>query len=138
MKINKRVAIIVLLVLPALLYLVFVYGLKDVFFITLDYVGPSTVEEKIAEDGTVSYDTIPYTIPDFSFINHDGATVTSQQTEGKKNKQGHMLWRDASGTEGRTLTAPLADLLPVGTSITVFADPERRHKGVWEGDIGSR
>jgi protein SCO1/2 len=82
MKINKRVAIIVLLVLPALLYLVFVYGLKDVFFITLDYVGPSTVEEKIAEDGTVSYDTIPYTIPDFSFINHDGATVTSQQMRG--------------------------------------------------------
>lgn len=66
------------------------------------------------------------------------ATVTGHQTEGKKKAKGHMLWSDASGTVGRTLTAPLSDLLPIGASITIFADPERRLKGVWEGDIGSR
>ncbi len=81
MKSNKRVVIISLLVLPAFLYLLFVYGLKDVFFITLEYIGP---QEAIARevDGTMVYDTIPYTIPEFSFVNHDGRTITNKDLEG--------------------------------------------------------
>ncbi|MBQ0803783.1 MAG: DUF3592 domain-containing protein [Sulfitobacter sp.] len=66
------------------------------------------------------------------------ATVTDHVAEGKKKINGHFQWRDADGLEGRSLTAALADLPPVGSSITVFADPARRLKPVWEGDIGSR
>ena len=81
MKNNKRVAIIAILVLPAFLYLVFVYGLKDVFFITLDYIGPTEVKERV-EDGETVYDTIPYTIPDFRFTNFDGRTITQDEMRG--------------------------------------------------------
>ncbi|WP_372841774.1 DUF3592 domain-containing protein [Phaeovulum sp.] len=66
------------------------------------------------------------------------AEVTGHVTEGKKNTTGHMQWRDAVGMTGRTDTRRLGDLLPVGTAITIFADPEGRRKAVWEGDIGSR
>lgn len=82
MKINKRVVIIGMLVLPAFLYLVFVYGLKDVFFKTLSYVGPKSVQERILDDGSVSYDSIPYQIPPFSFTNHDGEIITNKNFEG--------------------------------------------------------
>ena len=66
------------------------------------------------------------------------AAVMSHEIEGKKNEKGCMVWRDASGDEGRSLVYPLGELLPVGASITVFADREGHLKGVWEGDIGSR
>ena len=66
------------------------------------------------------------------------ATVVSHETEGNKKEKGYMVWRDASGDEGRSLVYPLEKLLPVGASITVFADREGHLKGVWEGDIGSR
>lgn len=66
------------------------------------------------------------------------ATVTSHKTEGKKRNKGHMLWSDATGMDGRTQTRLLSELLPVGTAITIFADPEGRKKPVWEGDVGSR
>jgi len=66
------------------------------------------------------------------------ATITHHVTEGKKKLKGHFQWHAADGREGRSLTAPLADLPPVGSSVTIFADPARRLKPVWEGDIGSR
>lgn len=66
------------------------------------------------------------------------ATVTSHEIEGQKKEKGYMVWRDESGDEGRSLVYPLENLLPVGASITVFADREGRLKSVWEGDIGSR
>ena len=66
------------------------------------------------------------------------ATVTDHVSEGKKKIKGHFQWRDADGLEGRSLTAPLANLPPIGSSITIFADPARRLNPVWEGDIGSR
>lgn len=81
MKNNKRVAIIALLVLPAFLYLLFVYGLKDVFFVTLKHIGPTEVKERVVDNQTI-YDTIPYTIPDFSFTNYDGRTVTQDDLKG--------------------------------------------------------
>ncbi len=66
------------------------------------------------------------------------ATITHQVTEGKKKLKGHFQWRAADGREGRSLTAPLADLPPIGSSVTIFADPAQRLKPVWEGDVGSR
>lgn len=66
------------------------------------------------------------------------ATVTDHVSEGKKKINGHFQWRNADGLEGRSLTAPLANLPPVGSPITIFADPAQRLKSVWEGDIGSR
>ncbi|WP_197493359.1 DUF3592 domain-containing protein [Woeseia oceani] len=66
------------------------------------------------------------------------ATVTSHEIEGQKKEKGHMVWRDESGDEGRSLVSPLEKLLPVGASITVFADRQGHLKSVWEGDIGSR
>ena len=39
-SIFNRAVLISVLVLPALLYLFFVYGQSEVFFNTLDYVGP--------------------------------------------------------------------------------------------------
>ena len=39
----NRAVLISVLVLPALLYLFFVYGQSEVFFQTLDYVGPEEV-----------------------------------------------------------------------------------------------
>lgn len=81
MKINKRVVVISLLVLPAFLYLVFVYGLKDVFFVTLEYIGPKTVTERVEDNKTV-FDTAHYTIPPFSFTNFDGRTITNKELKG--------------------------------------------------------
>ena len=81
MKINKRVVIIALLVLPAFLYLLFVYGLKDVFFVTLEYIGPTEVNERVVDNETV-YDTVHYTIPDFSFTNFDGRTISQDDLKG--------------------------------------------------------
>lgn len=66
------------------------------------------------------------------------ATVTDHVAEGKKKIKGHFQWRDADGREGRSLTAQLADLPAVGSSVTLFGDPAQRLKPVWEGDIGSR
>ncbi len=82
MKMNKRVVIIGMLILPALLYLVFVYGLKDVFFKTLTYVGPKEVVENFDANETAKFDTVYYTIPDFSFTNQEGKTVTNKDMLG--------------------------------------------------------
>lgn len=70
MQINfKKWAILVaILILPFLLYYIWVYNVKEVFFQTLEYAGP----KEITEEG----DTIPYNIPDFSgYVNQFGEDV---------------------------------------------------------------
>ena len=66
-----RAVLIAVLVLPALLYIVFVYGQSEVFFQTLDYVGPKEVV-----DG--SDDTSYYEVPSFDFISSAGNTVSKE------------------------------------------------------------
>lgn len=66
------------------------------------------------------------------------ATVIEHVSEGKKKLKGHFQWRDSSGAVGRSQAAALADLPPIGSPVTIFTDPARRLKPVWEGDIGSR
>ena len=56
----QRVALIAVLVLPALVYIIFVYGQNEVFFQTLDYVGEKVYDED-------KQDTLYYEIPDFEF-----------------------------------------------------------------------
>ena len=69
-SILHRVVLIAVLVLPALLYIVFVYGQSGVFFQTLDYVGPKEVV--IGSD-----DTSYYEIPSFDFTSSAGQTVSN-------------------------------------------------------------
>lgn len=69
----NRAVLISVLVLPAVLYLVFVYGQKEVFFQTLDYVGPTEVVAQ--PDG--SFDTLQYKVPAFSFLDTDSNAVTN-------------------------------------------------------------
>ena len=65
-----RAVLIAVLVLPALLYIFFVYGQSGVFFQTLDYVGPKEV--LIASD-----DTSYYEIPSFDFTSSAGQPVSN-------------------------------------------------------------
>ena len=67
----NRAVLISVLVLPALLYLFFVYGQSEVFFQTLDYVGP---EEVVEVDGT--FDTVAYRIPNFELYDVDSNLVS--------------------------------------------------------------
>lgn len=77
MKNTSRVVLISMLVLPVFIYLLFVYGLKDVFFQTLPIIqNPEIV------DGRPTGDSIAYRIPDFYFINQDGNVVTNDSMLG--------------------------------------------------------
>ncbi|MCH1534075.1 MAG: SCO family protein [Schleiferiaceae bacterium] len=69
----NRAVLIAVLVLPALLYLFFVYGQNEVFFQTLKYVGPKTVVTT-----TEGFDTAYYEIPEFSLQATNGGTVTNE------------------------------------------------------------
>lgn len=78
----KKAALIALLVLPSLLYLIFVYGTEDNFFQTLDYVGPTRIVA-VVEDGVSRTDTVPYSIPPYQFTDQDGKLLSSKDMKGK-------------------------------------------------------
>jgi protein SCO1/2 len=69
-SIFNRAVLIAVLVLPALLYIIFVYGQSEVFFQTLDYVGP---KQAVENEGAT--DTVAYRIPDFEFYDTDSNAV---------------------------------------------------------------
>lgn len=69
----NRAVLIAVLVLPALLYLFFVYGQNEVFFQTLKHVGPKTA---VTTDAGV--DTAYYEIPEFDLQGTDGGAVTNE------------------------------------------------------------
>lgn len=79
---NKKAVLIAVLVLPSVLYFIFVYGAEDTFFQTLDYVGPSKVVERV-ENGEVYQDTLPYQIPPFEFTTQDDTLLSSDEMRGK-------------------------------------------------------
>ncbi len=68
----KRVVLIAILVLPVLIYITFVYGQKNVFFKKLDIIGPKTA----VQNRTGGYDTTFYQVPEFTFTNQKGETIT--------------------------------------------------------------
>lgn len=78
----KKAVLVVLLILPTLFYLIFVYGAEGNFFKTLDYVGPKEVVT-VLRDGEMVNDTLAYVIPDFEFICQEDTTLSSDEMRGK-------------------------------------------------------
>ena len=75
-KIKKWVILVAILILPFLLYYIWVYNVKEIFFQSLEYAGPA----EITEDG----DTIPYTIPAFDgYLNQNGTSIDRSFFDGK-------------------------------------------------------
>lgn len=75
----KKAVLIILLVLPLSVYLLSVLLSGAVNFRTLEIVGPRQVVT--FDDGTV--DTNYYTIPDFSFTDHNGNTIDRETMKGR-------------------------------------------------------
>ena len=67
----QRVALIAVLVLPALVYIIFVYGQNEVFFQTLEYVGERGYDEK-------NEDTLFYEIPAFELVSAKNESLTKE------------------------------------------------------------
>ncbi len=82
LPVMAKAVLIILLVLPSLLYLLFVYSAEENFFQTLDFVGPPQVVEKY-ENGRLVKDTVPYTIPPFEFTTQDDTLLSSGDMKGK-------------------------------------------------------
>ena len=70
----QRVALIAVLVLPALVYIIFVYGQNEVFFQTLEYVGEKVYDE-------VNEDTLYYEIPAFELLSNQNKRVTKESLD---------------------------------------------------------
>ena len=79
----KRVVLVIVLILPISVYLLFIYGLKDVFFKTLTIVGPREVNTTILDNGETVYDTTFYQVPEFTMVNQNGTVVTQDSMLGK-------------------------------------------------------
>lgn len=78
-EILKRVVLLSLLILPFLVYYIFVYSVEENFFVTLDYVGPK--EALQTDDG--QWDTNYYQVPEFSFITQDDTTLSKEDMMGE-------------------------------------------------------
>jgi len=74
----KRVVLLIVLVLPVLVYITFVYSQRGVFFKTLDILGPKTPVQNA--DG--SFDTTYYQVPNFSFTDQNGEIITQDSLLG--------------------------------------------------------
>ena len=70
----QRVALIAVLVLPALVYIIFVYGQNEVFFKTLEYVGEKVYDE-------AKEDTLYYEIPAFELLSNQNKRVTKESLD---------------------------------------------------------
>lgn len=70
----QRVALIAVLVLPALVYIIFVYGQNEVFFKTLEYVGEKVYDE-------AKEDTLYYEIPAFELLSSQNKRVTKESLD---------------------------------------------------------
>lgn len=79
---STKAVLIMVLVLPSVLYFIFVYGAEGNFFQTLDYVGPASYVERV-EGGTTLVDTIPYRIPAFQFTDQHGEAFSNEHLKGK-------------------------------------------------------
>lgn len=77
---KKSALLIVILLLPALIYLFFSTGKHDYLHVPIFY--PKDVTATTV-DGKKKTDTIYHTIPPFTFLNQDGDTVTEKNLEDK-------------------------------------------------------
>lgn len=76
----KYSVLVALLVAPAVFYFVFVTAGMN--YTSLNYYGPRDVEKSVV-DGEEIIDTIYHSIPDFSFIDQNGKTVTQASFDSK-------------------------------------------------------
>lgn len=79
-RIRQRIFLVFLLIFPSVAYLFLSTGREH--FISLPYYGPREAVE-VERDGEKVIDTVYHTVPGFSFINHDGRTITEKWLEGK-------------------------------------------------------
>jgi len=63
-----------ILVLPFLVYFIWVYNSKENFFKTLEYVGPPQIQKMLTEDGEMVKDT--------KFFQNPGVCGTSPNSKG--------------------------------------------------------
>lgn len=77
---KKSLLLLVILLLPALIYLFFSTGKHGMMRLPIFY--PQDVKTVIV-DGKEKIDTIYHTIPPFQFVNQDGDTVTEKIVENK-------------------------------------------------------
>lgn len=80
-KYLKWVVLMAILVLPFLVYYIFVYSAEENFFVTLDYVGPKEALE-VTEDGQSIVDTQYYTIPTWEFTTQDDTLLSNEELLG--------------------------------------------------------
>ncbi len=73
------------------------------------------------------------------------ATITRIASSGRSSfisQSWIMIWKDETGRQGRsdprTAWFHSREPLPIGTTITIYADPKGRLPSVWEGDCGAR
>lgn len=82
-NILKRVVLVSILVLPFLIYFIFVYSAEENFFVKLKYVGPKEVVTMVNEDGEEVTDTAYYTIPTWEYTTQDDTTLSNNELKGK-------------------------------------------------------
>lgn len=80
-KYLKWVVLMAILVLPFLVYYIFVYSAEENFFVTLEYVGPREAVE-ITEAGETRTDTQYYSIPDWQFTTQDDSLLSNEELLG--------------------------------------------------------
>lgn len=77
----KRVVLIMVLVLPFLVYYIFVYSAEENFFVTLEYVGPREARQLEEPNGTIA-DTAYYRVPYWEFTTQDDTTLSNSELLG--------------------------------------------------------
>ncbi len=82
-NILKVVVLILILVLPFLVYFIFVYSAEENFFVKLDYVGPRQVSEIQNDEGEWISDSAYYQIPDWEYTTQDDSSLSADELEGK-------------------------------------------------------
>ncbi len=81
-KLSKGVVLVSLLILPFLVYFIFVYSAEENFFVKLDYVGPKEARQ-VEVNGKTQWDTTYYTIPDFALTSQNDTLVSADQLRGQ-------------------------------------------------------
>jgi hypothetical protein len=66
-----------------------------------------------------------------------GALVDAK-TEINNVAMWRITWSDGAGLASRSRLYRQADLPPLGSEITIYADPAGKAPSVWEGDVGTR
>lgn len=80
-KTLKWVVLIAVLVLPFLIYYIFVYSAEENFFVTLEYVGPKE-EVELIEDGDTVVKTRYYQVPYWEYTTQDDTLLSSREMRG--------------------------------------------------------